>query len=69
MKSTSEAAFSPSSRLTKRCRSAFLTAELGGMHAAGAEWLQFFEGDQALRSFGGFENSWTLAEQDLPVAG
>jgi anaerobic magnesium-protoporphyrin IX monomethyl ester cyclase len=46
-----------------------LTAELGGMRAAGAEWLEFLEGAQARRSFGGFENSWTLAEQDLPVAG
>jgi anaerobic magnesium-protoporphyrin IX monomethyl ester cyclase len=45
-----------------------LIAELGGMHAAGAGWRQFLEGDQALRSSGGFANSWTLAEQDLPVA-
>jgi anaerobic magnesium-protoporphyrin IX monomethyl ester cyclase len=46
-----------------------LAAELDGMRGAGAEWLEFLEGAQARRSFGGFENSWTLAERDLPVAG
>jgi anaerobic magnesium-protoporphyrin IX monomethyl ester cyclase len=46
-----------------------LTAELGRMNAAGPEWLQFLEGAEARGSFGGFENSWTLAEQDLRAAG
>ena len=44
-------------------------AELGGVYPAPAEWRQFLEGAGELPSFGGFENSWTLAPRDLPVAG
>ena len=46
-----------------------LLAELGAVDAARFEWRQFLESDQEFRSLGGFANAWTLAPQDLPVAG
>jgi hypothetical protein len=46
-----------------------LLAELGTVNPARFEWRQFLESDQEFRSLGGFANAWTLAPQDLPVAG
>jgi hypothetical protein len=43
-----------------------LMAQLGGLYSPRADWRNFFEGDQEFRPLGGFENSWTLAPQDLP---
>jgi anaerobic magnesium-protoporphyrin IX monomethyl ester cyclase len=46
-----------------------LVAELNGAYRSGRpEWGQIFELGQQLPSLGGFENSWTLAPQDLPIA-
>jgi hypothetical protein len=46
-----------------------LMAELDTVNAARFEWRQYLESDQEFRSLGGFANAWTLAPQDLPVAG
>jgi hypothetical protein len=45
-----------------------LTARLGGLYSPRSDWRNCFEGDQKFRSLGGFENSWTLAPQDMPLA-
>ena len=44
-------------------------AELDTVNAARFEWRQYLESDQEFRSLGGFANAWTLAPQDLPIAG
>ena len=46
-----------------------LLSELGEVDAVHFPWRQFLESDQESRSLGGFANGWTLAPQDLPVAG
>ena len=46
-----------------------LLAELGQSMPALRMWRQFLESDEEFRSLGGFDNAWTLAPQDLPVAG
>ena len=46
-----------------------LLSELGAVDAARFTGRQFLESDQEFRSLGGFANAWTLATQDLPVAG
>jgi radical SAM superfamily enzyme YgiQ (UPF0313 family) len=43
--------------------------QLRRLYSASPEWAQLLEGGEILRSFGGFDNAWTLAPQDLPVAG
>jgi anaerobic magnesium-protoporphyrin IX monomethyl ester cyclase len=46
-----------------------LLTEVGAVDAARFAWRQHLESDQEFRSLGGFANAWTLAPQDLPVAG
>jgi len=46
-----------------------LTGELRSLYSAFPEWTQLLEGTEILRSFGGFDNAWTLAPQDAPAAG
>ncbi len=46
-----------------------LLAEVGTVDAGRFMWRQYLESDQEFRSLGGFANAWTLAPQDLPVAG
>ena len=46
-----------------------LLAEVGAVDAGRFAWRQYLESDQEFRSLGGFANAWTLAPQDLPVAG
>jgi anaerobic magnesium-protoporphyrin IX monomethyl ester cyclase len=45
-----------------------MRAELVGLHPASPEWAQLLERAEILRSFGGFDNAWTLAPRDLPAA-
>jgi radical SAM superfamily enzyme YgiQ (UPF0313 family) len=46
-----------------------LLAELGALDAASFQRQNFLESEREFRSLGGFANAWTLAPQDLPVAG
>jgi anaerobic magnesium-protoporphyrin IX monomethyl ester cyclase len=46
-----------------------LLTEVGAVDTARFTWRQYLESDQEFRSLGGFANAWTLAPQDLPVAG
>ena len=46
-----------------------LMADLDTVNAARFEWRQYLESDQEFRSLGGFANAWTLAPNDLPIAG
>ena len=46
-----------------------LMADLDTVNAARFEWRQYLESDQEFRSLGGFANAWTVAPNDLPIAG
>ncbi len=46
-----------------------IRAELRGLYSTSPEWEQLLGGAEFLRSFGGFDNAWTLAPQDLPASG
>lgn len=46
-----------------------LMADLDTLNAARFEWRRYLESDQEFRSLGGFANAWTLAPNDLPIAG
>src|SRR5271165_977455 len=58
-------------RLTahEKTQERLLMAQLGGLFRANAEWGRLLERAEDLRGLGGFENSWTLAPQDLPAPG